>query len=183
MECESLRVEADTWYSLGKCLLNAFSKLGADYLVGTSVKILPVKKERQTSTASNQGALTISNLITQPEEPEDTQSNADSKSTKRRRSTSEADVDSKRRLSKRVRALEETVTEGNARTQDFIQSLNNLLLPFNIEFGDYSTMEFFKTNTESSDRALDVWKNFLWEWTTERALPFETTHKHKYILG
>jgi hypothetical protein len=27
MECELLRVEADTWYSLGKCLLNAFSKL------------------------------------------------------------------------------------------------------------------------------------------------------------
>lgn len=26
-ECEQLRVEADTWYSLGKCLLNAFSKL------------------------------------------------------------------------------------------------------------------------------------------------------------
>ena len=42
-------------------------------------------------------------------------------------------------------------------------------------------MEFFRTNTESSDRALDVWKNFLWEWTTERALPFETSHKHKYI--
>jgi len=27
MECELLRVEADTWFSLGKCLLNAFSKL------------------------------------------------------------------------------------------------------------------------------------------------------------
>ena len=27
MECDQLRVEADTWYSLGKCLLNAFSKL------------------------------------------------------------------------------------------------------------------------------------------------------------
>lgn len=27
LECEQLRVEADTWYSLGKCLLNAFSKL------------------------------------------------------------------------------------------------------------------------------------------------------------
>ena len=27
LECEQLRVEADSWYSLGKCLLNAFSKL------------------------------------------------------------------------------------------------------------------------------------------------------------
>ena len=27
VECEQLRVEADSWYSLGKCLLNAFSKL------------------------------------------------------------------------------------------------------------------------------------------------------------
>ena len=40
-------------------------------------------------------------------------------------------------------------------------------------------MEFFRANTESTDRALDVWKNFLWEWTTERALPFETTYKQK----
>jgi hypothetical protein len=29
------------------------------------------------------------------------------------------------------------------------------------------------------DRALDIWKTFLWEWTTERALPFETSYKHK----
>jgi hypothetical protein len=27
VECEQLRVEADNWYSLGKCLVNAFSKL------------------------------------------------------------------------------------------------------------------------------------------------------------
>ena len=27
LECEQLRVEADSWYSLGKCLVNAFSKL------------------------------------------------------------------------------------------------------------------------------------------------------------
>jgi hypothetical protein len=85
------------------------------------------------------------------------------------------------RLSKRVRAIEESAAEtGNPRTQDFIESLNTLLSPFDIEFGDYSTMEFFRTNTESSDRALDIWKNFLWEWSTERALPFETNHKHKY---
>lgn len=44
-------------------------------------------------------------------------------------------------------------------------------------------MEFLRSNTETADRALDVWKNFLWEWTTERALPFETTFKHKYPLS
>jgi hypothetical protein len=27
LECEPLRVEADSWYSLGRCLLRAFSKL------------------------------------------------------------------------------------------------------------------------------------------------------------
>jgi len=27
LECDQLRVEADSWYTLGKCLLNAFSKL------------------------------------------------------------------------------------------------------------------------------------------------------------
>lgn len=26
-ECDQLRVEAESWYTLGKCLLNAFSKL------------------------------------------------------------------------------------------------------------------------------------------------------------
>ena len=85
------------------------------------------------------------------------------------------------RLSKRVRALEESTTETeNIRTQEFIQHLNSLLSPFGFNFGDYSTMEFFvRSNAETSDRALDVWKNFLWEWTTERALPFETTYKHK----
>lgn len=42
-------------------------------------------------------------------------------------------------------------------------------------------MEFFvRLNADTTDRVLDVWKNFLWEWTTERALPFETTYKHKY---
>jgi hypothetical protein len=44
-------------------------------------------------------------------------------------------------------------------------------------------MEFFvRSNSETSDRALDVWKNFLWEWTTERALPFETSYKHKFLI-
>jgi hypothetical protein len=106
----------------------------------------------------------------------------ESKSAKRRRSTtSEIEVDSnKRRLSKRVRALEESTLENeNTRTQEFIQNLNSLLNPLGLLFGEYSTMEFFRANTESTDRALDVWKNFLWEWTTERALPFETTYKQK----
>jgi hypothetical protein len=84
------------------------------------------------------------------------------------------------RLSKRVRALEENASEtGNTRTQEFIEAINAIVAPFDFEFGDYSTMEFLRSNTETSDRALDVWKNFLWEWTTERALPFETTYKHK----
>jgi hypothetical protein len=84
-------------------------------------------------------------------------------------------------LSKRVRAHEESTTEpGNPRTKEFITSLNTLVSPFDFEFGDYSIMEFIARSTsESSDKALDVWKNFLWEWTTERALPFETTYKHK----
>jgi hypothetical protein len=86
------------------------------------------------------------------------------------------------RLSKRVRAIGESVPEiENLRSQEFIQSLNTLLSPLGFNFGDYSIMEFFvRSNTEKTDRALDVWKNFLWEWTTERALPFETTYKHKY---
>ena len=82
-----------------------------------------------------------------------------------------------------MRAHEENETNmGNLRTEEFIHSINELLSPFEIQFGDYTTMEFFvRSNSETSDRALDVWKNFLWEWTTERALPFETTYKHKYF--
>lgn len=41
-------------------------------------------------------------------------------------------------------------------------------------------MEFFnRSHLETSDKALDIWKTFLWEWSTERALPFETNYKHK----
>lgn len=118
---------------------------------------------------------------------------AEGKGAKRRRSTAEIEADPNRRLnfplyvayirlSKRVRALEESATEtGNARTEEFIGSLNALLSPFGFQFGEYSNMEFFiRSNSETSDRALDVWKNFLWEWSTERALPFETNYKHKY---
>jgi len=86
-----------------------------------------------------------------------------------------------------VRALEDTVPENeNLRTQEFIHSLNTLLDPLDMTFGDYATLDFFVRSTNghfepSSDqsRALDIWKNFLWEWTTERALPFETSYKHK----
>jgi hypothetical protein len=175
-KCEPLRVEADNWFRLGKCLLNAFSKLESEHLVATTVRIIPPKKERHSSSHSH-----ISQHNTVPnDEIEEIAPFTESKSAKRRRSTSDMEVDSKRRLSKRVRALEESPTETeNTRTQEFIQNLNALLDPLGLLFGDYSTMEFFRANTESMDRALDVWKNFLWEWTTERALPFETTYKHK----
>ena len=86
-----------------------------------------------------------------------------------------------------MRALEDTVPENeNLRTQEFIHSLNTLLDPLEMTFGDYATLDFFVRSTSgqvepSSDqsRALDIWKNFLWEWTTERAFPFETSYKHK----
>ena len=183
-ECEHLRVEADNWFRLGKCLLNAFSKLEPEHLVGATVRIVPLKKDRQSSTHSHTSQLPapITTTATHTDDMEDVQptSATESKSAKRRRSTSEIEVDSKRRLSKRVRALEESTLENeNTRTQEFIQNLNALLHPLGLLFGEYSTMEFFRSNTESTDRALDVWKNFLWEWTTERALPFETTYKQK----
>jgi hypothetical protein len=115
------------------------------------------------------------------EEIEEIPQSAEPKNAKRRRSTSEIDGESRRRLSKRVRALEESETE-NRRTQKFITSLNSLLSPFDLKFGDYACMDFFmKPNSEVCDPALDVWKTFLWEWSTERALPFETSFKQKYI--
>ena len=186
LECDHLRVEADNWFRLGKCLLNAFSKLDPDHLVGATVRIVPHKKDRQSSTHSHTSQLAIANITTTSTTTDDVEeipppSATESRSAKRRRSTSEMEVDSKRRLSKRVRALEESTTETeNTRTQEFIQTLNSLLRPLNLTFGDYSTMEFFRAGTEThTDKALDVWKNFLWEWTTERALPFETTYKQK----
>jgi hypothetical protein len=161
--------------------VNAFSKLGAEYLVCTSVKIVAVKKERQSSTNSNPGP-----LVTQPSASEDGEQpapNGEPRTSKRRISTTEFEGDSKRRLSKRVRAHEESAVEtGNARSEEFINAINNLLAPLDLKFGDYAGMEFFvRSGSETSDPALDVWKNFLWEWSTERALPFETNFKHKYV--
>jgi hypothetical protein len=67
---------------------------------------------------------------------------------------------------------------GNARAEEYIRSLNSVLAPR--VFGDYATMELTgRSNVETSDKALDVWKTFLFEWTTERALPFETSYKQK----
>lgn len=173
-----------------------------EYLVCTSVNILPIKKERQQSssstTAQQSTPPTSQSLILDApsvDEVEDITLITEAKATKRRRSTAEVEEgDSKRRslpktictyhrLSKRVRAHEESETNvGNLRTEEFIHSINELLSPFDMQFGDYTSMEFFvRSNSETSGRALDVWKNFLWEWTTERALPFETTYKHKYF--
>jgi hypothetical protein len=103
----------------------------------------------------------------------------DLKSAKRRRSVSEQEDHTKRRLSKRVKALEESVEEvSNVRAEEYIRSLNAVLSPR--IFGDYTTMELSnRSNLETSDKALDVWKTFLWEWATDRALPFETNYRHK----
>ena len=66
----------------------------------------------------------------------------------------------------------------NARAEEYIRSLNSVLEP--LVFGDYATMEISnRTNPETSDKALDAWRTFLWEWTAERALPFETNYKQK----
>lgn len=35
LECEQLRVEADSWFSLGKCFLNAFIKLYYPFLLSS----------------------------------------------------------------------------------------------------------------------------------------------------
>jgi hypothetical protein len=192
-ECETLRVEAESWYSFGKCLLNAFSKLylridvgslsNPDYIVSTSVKIFPSTKPKHYQLSFNPATSATSPsspLSTElpPQEPHDEPSPSETKSIKRHRnSISETEDHTKRRLSKRVKAQEDTAAEAsNIRGEEFVKALNAVLWPH--VFGEYSSLDFFAR--DPADGTLDLWKTFLAEWSTERAVPFETNYKDKY---
>ena len=81
---------------------------GPDYLVTTSVRIVPVKKERQTSSNSNQGQSSMVQsfmlwltLVVPPQTDDSEDVNAtgaEAKGAKRRRSTVEIEADPNRRL-------------------------------------------------------------------------------------
>jgi hypothetical protein len=101
------------------------------------------------------------------------------KSVKRRiNSISEPEDTTKRRLSKRVKAQEDTAAEvSDFHGEEYIKALNAVLWPH--VFGDYSSLDFFAR--DFSDGTVDLWKSFLSEWSAERALPFETNYKNKYL--
>ena len=117
LECEQLRVEADSWFSLGKCLLNAFSKLYSlpggfkAYIQWPRVSRLhkcqnPSHQERKTTilqlnycaTKYVPSSQTLIKDAPSADEVEDITPIVESKVTKRRRSTAEVEEgDSKRR--------------------------------------------------------------------------------------